>query len=329
LKTDGTVVYAIGDVQGERHLEQLREWSDIISVHSGASAGGTEQFFGIRSDGTIVYTYLINGENPTFDSWTDIVDLSMDNRIVVGLKSDGTVVGFSDGIYGSSALVREIESWTNIIEVHALEFLSRPAVFGLRSDGTVVFTGSDLDLEYLNSVRNWTDIVSIHCDYTSRGGHGNIYVIGLKSDGTVVFATDEDASIDSEYITDWTDIIEISASSIVITFSTGARQNIAIVGLKSDGTVVSTTSNDDDQFRRRRTRDWENVISVSSSDGHSFFRISADGDSVLHYSSYIGSSGAYVMSDGTVRLAWDGSDLRLKPEGVENWTGIRTTPVIR
>jgi hypothetical protein len=326
LKTDGTVVYAVSDVQGERQLELLRGWSDIVSVYTGARFVSRDEFFGIRSNGTVAYTYPVDGENPILDSWTDIIDLSMDNRIIVGLKSDGTVVGYNGSQHGGDAWIREIESWTNIIEVHALELSWRPVIIGLRADGTVVFTDSGLDLGYLNGVRGWTDIISLHSGYTSLQGQTDRgYIIGLKSDGTVVYTVEEGAYIDSEYILSWTDIIEISASSSFVLHSGSSTQDINVVGLKSDGTVVSTYSiwRDDNnhEFDRRRTSDWENVISISP-------RILADGEIVLGYF-ITGNGSASVLSDGTVVLNWSSSAQTAEPEGVENWTDIRTTPVIR
>jgi RNA polymerase sigma factor (sigma-70 family) len=329
LKDDGTVVYAVGDVRGEGQREQLRGWSDIVSVFSGARLGSRDEFFGIRSNGTVVYTHQENSDNPTINSWTDIIDLSMDTGIIVGLRSDGTVVGFNGSLHGGDALIREIESWTNIVEVHALEITWRPVVIGLRADGTVVFT--DSELEFISGVRGWTDIVSLFCGYTSGTGGDRGYIIGLKSDGTVTYAVEDEAYIDSEYITGWTDIIEISAGSMAVSSSSGfSTQNINVIGLKSDGTVVSTFnlwhSEENHEYDRRRTREWENVISVLSSRLGFFSRINADGDIVLRY--IIEDNGsAFVRSDGTVEFNWNNA-WSAKPEGVEDWTDIKTTPVI-
>ena len=54
-------------------------------------------------------------------------------------------------------------------------------VAGLRSDGTVVVTGSSGSGGYgENKAEEWTDVCMITC--------GNFYVLGVKEDGTILVA---------------------------------------------------------------------------------------------------------------------------------------------
>lgn len=111
------------------------------------------------------------------------------------------------------------------------------AVFGLKSNGTVVAVGSNIYGQC--NVSGWQDIIAIAA--------GRNHVVGLKSDGTVVAA-----GMNNERqcgVSDWTDIVKIAA---------GWEHT---VGLKSDGTLVATGKNDEQQCE---VSDWKDIEKIAA-----------------------------------------------------------------
>ncbi len=113
------------------------------------------------------------------------------------------------------------------------------STFGLKSDGTVVAVGYDEEEYGILDVTQWSDIKQI--------ADGAFFTVGLKSDGTVVVAGWEN-ELD---VTQWSDIQQIAAGS----FHT--------VGLKSDGTVVS-----DDLWYKLETTAWSDIQQVAAGFDH-------------------------------------------------------------
>lgn len=112
---------------------------------------------------------------------------------------------------------------------------------GLRSDGTVVATGSNEDGQC--DVAAWTDIVAIDA--------GRYATVGLKSDGTVVLSGYESYRYnDAKH---WRDISAISLG--------GLLGEIHLVGLRKDGTVVATGEN---ALRQCNVSKWKNISAVSA-----------------------------------------------------------------
>ena len=115
---------------------------------------------------------------------------------------------------------------------------------GLKSDGTAVTTVNNSDEQY--DVSDWKDIVAVSA--------GDGHTIGLKSDGTVV-ATGYQSVLDFDAcnVSNWTNIVAVSA---------GTNHT---VGLKSDGTVVATGFNIGGQCN---VSGWTDIIAVAAGGGH-------------------------------------------------------------
>ncbi|MBQ7956429.1 MAG: zinc-ribbon domain-containing protein [Clostridia bacterium] len=169
---------------------------------------------------------------------------------------------------------------------------SYQGTFAIRDDGTVLSTIEEETEEPAfftgrGNVSSWRDIVSV-----STGGW---HTVGLKKDGTVIatkvlrqidqFGINEfDVDYGQSDVSEWTDIVAISAS----TYHT--------VGLKSDGTVVSTKIKNNKQDVDRGQTDVENWTDIS-----------------MVYTTYQGTIG--VKSDGTVVAVGDAQD-------TNGWTDI-------
>jgi hypothetical protein len=168
-------------------------------------AAGSSYTLGLQCNGTIVAA----GHAPNLDRWTDIVQIAAGPNHVVGLRSDGTVVAKYNNDYW-----RGVGDWMGITQVAP----GWRHTVGLRSDGTVVAVGYDYDGQC--NVSDWTDIVQV----TASSKH----TVGLRSDGSVVAAgNDEHGQCD---VGGWTDIVQVTTFWWTYT-----------VGLKNDGTVVTTT----------------------------------------------------------------------------------------
>jgi len=189
---------------------------------------------------------------------------------------------------------------------------------GLRTDGTVVAVGSNLEGQL--NVSEWRDIVAV-----SAGGQ---HTVVLRKDGKVIATPiiGQNADIQHMYdVSGWRDIIAVSAgtfltvglrvdgrveavgaavashSGIVPTIS-GWRDITAvsagtfhIVGLKADGTVVATKSTANEAMRN--VGDWQDIVAVSAGVGHT-----------------VG-----LRADGTVVAVGDNSEGQLDVSG---WSGI-------
>ncbi|MCR5795888.1 MAG: protein kinase [Solobacterium sp.] len=232
--SDGTVC---GTGKNKAYCDAVSSWTDIVGL-----TASEEHVIGLKKDGTIVCT----GENRLIDlkkvsAWTDIIAVTSSRFFAAGLKTDGTVVAESR----HPEQRPDVSDWTDIIAVSA----SGTDLFGLRSDGRVVASGSD---DYGRFIAGrWTDIVAISA--------GLSHIAGLRSDGTVVAVgsnvspvhddpkSERDRRIRCCEVASWTDITAVSA---------GCEYT---VGLRSDGTVVSTEAlySDCDAVE-----DWKDVTEI-------------------------------------------------------------------
>ena len=120
---------------------------------------------------------------------------------------------------------------------------------GLRTDGTVVAVGNNLEGQL--NVSGWRDIVAV-----SAGGH---HTIGLRKDGVVLATPIIGQHSDIQHLYDvsgWRDIIAVSAG----VFST--------VGLRADGRVEVVGSLTDTVPGIAAINDWDDITAVSAGTWH-------------------------------------------------------------
>jgi hypothetical protein len=180
---------------------------------------------------------------------------------------------------------------------------------GLKSDGTVVAVGVDIDGQC--DVSSWTGITQV-----AAGGH---HTVGLKSDGTVV-AVGDDSSGQCSGVSSWTGITQMAAGGY------------HTVGLKSDGTVVAVGYDSSGQCD---VSSWTGITQVAAGWYHTV-GLKSDGTVVAvgygangqcNVSSWTGitqvSAGPYhtvgLKSDCTVVAVGDNDDGECN---VSFWTGI-------
>jgi alpha-tubulin suppressor-like RCC1 family protein len=202
LKSDGTVVAMGRNDEGQC---QVSSWTEIVQV-----AAGMFHTVGLKSDGTVVAVGRNDEGQCDVGRWTDIIQISAGQIHTVGLKSDGTVVA-----KGSKVCWRGVGDWSHITQLAAGMYHT----VGLKTDGTVVAVGNNGDGQC--NVGEWTDIVKVAA--SKLGG----ITYGLRPDGTVV-AVGNDAYGQCD-VGSWTDIVQVTTYWFYV------------VGLKNDGTVITTT----------------------------------------------------------------------------------------
>ncbi len=140
------------------------------------------------------------------ESLRNITQICASRRMTLVLDDHGRITGVTQSAHDKYA-----ENWPEVTMISANKF----NFMGLKPDGTVVCTGSDLYGQL--AVSEWTDIVDVSSGYE--------HSVGLKSDGTVVAAGFNNyGECDVE---NWTDIVDIAAG------------NRITIGIKADGTVVA------------------------------------------------------------------------------------------
>lgn len=196
----------------------------------------------------------------------DVQDVAVMINCNLALKNDGTIIAFDD--YISESSIRDCLEWKDLVAISA----SEDHIVGLKSDGTVVATGSNYDGQC--DVENWTDIVAIYA-IQQRGHLTSSLTFGIKSDGTVVHTEQEiwcdefnSGTIEPD---SWTDIVALSIAD-----------NFAM-GLKSDGTVVTCGQ---DLYGETKVSEWTDIVAIKAFRGISV-GIKADGSVVSTGDDYL------------------------------------------
>ena len=243
LGENGEVHFSSDDKTIKSKIEKWKK-KDIISI----SING-ELTIGLKSNGKVVHVGKIPGYRIETNTWNNIISVCAGERYVVGLKNDGKLV--AQGHNGDGQI--DIDNWKNII---AIDTGWRHTV-GLDKNGKVFITGykSKSQLDQIKRNKNeWTNIVDISAGGGSGGKWGineTGHTVALRSDHKVVAVGDNRMGQCEVYGDDWKDIIAISAGD----FHT--------VGLKSDGTVVTTQTNNS----AKKIKKWSDIVAISAGYG--------------------------------------------------------------
>jgi len=173
--------------------------------------------------------------------------------------------------------------WRDIDQVAA----GRDHTLGLKSDGTIVAVGANLDGQC--NVASWTDI--------TRVAAGGYHSVGLKDDGTVV-AAGNNAEGECN-VSGWTGITQVSAGSD------------HTVGLKSDGTVIAVGWNSSGQCD---VSGWTDITQVAAGYYHTV-GVKSDGTVVAVGDNYYGQCDVSGWTDITQVAASYGHTVGLKSDG--------------
>ena len=212
LKGDGNIeitenIYGgTDDILGDPHSAQCQcdftDWKNISYLDVDSVP------VGISTEGKVYYQESFHTENWNVDDWDNVIAADSYGSSLAGVTKEGTVLFNGDTDFAGKN-IRDTSQWQDIVAVA----LGECHTVGLKSDGTVVATGSNRDGQC--DVNDWTDIIAIAV--------GNYHTIGLKVDGTVVTAGNNQYGACKT--SSWEDVVGIY----------GSYYNT--VGLKSDGTL--------------------------------------------------------------------------------------------
>lgn len=225
-------------------IDSIHEASKIVSFYA-----GYDDIAVIRADGCVdlIGDYITTDLQEAAKQITDVSQVAVGNKHIVGLKEDGTVVAAGNNEYGQC----DVDSWENIVQIS----VGSNHTVGLKSDGTVVATGyneKEIGYQYRNGlgaceVDEWRYIVEVHASANKT--------FALKMDGTIIGAG----------ITDEFDV-KVGGFGGVVTMDANMSYSGMVVGIKSDGTLaynwgdVSKLSYGGD----KELKDFESVVCGSS-----------------------------------------------------------------
>ena len=249
----GEVLYARAG-KGNSYLSPFEDWKwkDIVAVDM-VFNGAMGRHMGLRADGSVVCDgFSFYDENET-EGWENIVRISALNDLSYGLTADGRMVALGENKNGEC----DMKGVTDAVEFFTESHFSKYAIV-LRKDGSITAVGAvpdwlaEIDLTrftdvkevvmlygYLFVLKNDGTVESTASNSNSASLQGitRIFnaehgVIGLREDGTVCavckFSSDE---ID-EIVSKWSGIVDVKATLD------------QVIGLRADGTLVSTAQRD-------------------------------------------------------------------------------------
>lgn len=178
----------------------------------------------ILEDGTVHYAGEESAPALNCSDWTDVKALRMDGFAdwsAYGLRSDGTVCAAAQ-----PEMEKKVAEWEHVIALHE-------DGYALCEDGRIRWLYEDTDTEWGLEEKASLDAFMEEglIDITEQGA-----LAGIRADGTVAvptYVTDYATSLKG--YENWTDIIDIAAT------------DHQIMGLRSDGTVVMTEMESDDE----------------------------------------------------------------------------------
>lgn len=106
----------------------------------------------------------------------DIVKIDTAYDLLVGLKSDGTIVGTNfifEGMFEFKA--DSVSEWTGIVDIAVI---GETGVFGLKEDGTVITNCTNETM--LDAIKDWKNIVALYS--------GEYHIVALRNDGKLLTA---------------------------------------------------------------------------------------------------------------------------------------------
>lgn len=114
LQEDGTVRVMLSqwesdEINAELLTQQVESWSDVIQIIAQNSIGG-QDLFGLKRDGTILYTNLQNRDayESTFSQWEDVSNLYLGSADeILGLTADGRLYYTDSHAQGGTVVTKE------------------------------------------------------------------------------------------------------------------------------------------------------------------------------------------------------------------------------
>lgn len=165
---------------------------------------------GIKSDGTAVLTGTDVKMAFDVEAWKNLIKVELGNGFAIGLKIDGKVMAAGDNYFGQC----DVAGWKDVVDIKVSGFRT----IGLKADGSVLFTGFT-EYEEQEFVKLFDNILEIAVNKKQ--------IMLLDDIGNVKVSRHPEGILKTD-LANWTQIKHIS--------TVGEE----FVGLKEDGTVVTT-----------------------------------------------------------------------------------------
>lgn len=276
LEKKRTEVEAAAKSKDKKRIERvIRTWSNPASrmlqvAYQGAALECGLCIYGIKTDGRVLFYSDASIEGlQRVKKWKNIASISAGFRHVLGLRTDGTVVAAGDNTYGQC----NVSSWNEVVAVKADHHIS----LGIIANGNILVAGRGIN-EHTN-LKQFNNIIDaiIFCDYTGIYDPFQFTIIGLRRDGTIV--TYGINNYEYNGLENWHGIKYIAPLWV------GSVHPI-IAGIKEDSVIYAVP--------RSQQYDWNGFLAPS--------------DILLDHVGFLGSAGAGLYADGTVRYS-DGTVL--------------------
>lgn len=161
---------------------------------------------------------------PCFDNITDI---KVSDYNFAALKNDGTVMAL-----GVSDNLNQVSTWENIAKI----YLKDEAIFGVREDGSVIYSGK-CEYDKAEYIYSWENVESL--------AFGEKHMIGITKNSTLyAIGSNTNGECDVE---DWYDIADVKLS-------------YHTVGLCKDGKVKAIGENN---FGECDVKSWQDIVQIA------------------------------------------------------------------
>ncbi len=191
----------------------------------------------LKEDGTVCYYTFEDKIVTNVNEWDSIVDVRAGNEFVVGLNINGKVMAVGDNSYGQCS----VNSWSDVVKIEA----EGDRVAGLTIDGKLLITGKDEtgEFDFLKSLQNIKSFAM-----------SSLQTMILHNDGTVKLSF-HPSGVSVESIQSWKNVKKVVA-----------RDN-NFLGLKEDGTVLSTLENETEISK------WSNIDDIDASGSYTWAKL--------------------------------------------------------
>lgn len=235
-----TVTYQQEIMTGEQFsidaVYSVKIGGEYIALNAQLTGNLSENSFDI----TAIDIDASNNASLYLDSATPELAYSTAEALLAEGKNLEAAIAFGGlGDY-KDAQTRSRELWASNTAHHTVAFGYRH-IIALKEDGTVIATGDNRSGQC--DVSEWKDIIAVAATESAS--------IGLKSDGTVCAIGRCNYNSNLNEVSSWTDIVAICISD-------------GIVGIKSDGTVVTTYGIEDD----KEIANWRNIVAIDTEWNH-------------------------------------------------------------
>ena len=159
---NGNVVARGSDEYGQCDVDM---WDHVVQV-----AAGSAHSLGLRSDGTVFAAGSNHAGQCDVETWKNVVKIKAGENLSLGVTEEGTILLAGQRLYDEDLGV--VSSWTDIKAVDYEPF--EGVVIGLKTDGTVLTEGGNLEASKVTGWQNVEDIL-----------YENGQLIGKEADGTI------------------------------------------------------------------------------------------------------------------------------------------------